>query len=236
MSKTMTSYERALIGNRPQTLPWEAILKISTEPLPASGLQGLMGYSGNQLVLNLDFQILGTDSQSEKFEESVSLTLDVDRPAWSAPKVSAASLTSIQDQLQTWRDTAEQWLSCQTMNPSVTAVYPQQVQINAGTFSGVRKGDEWLVANPAQFPSGLLGKEGAPQTLLAKVQSVTPYNAQLVVLAGPAQSAQPEWRAWPTETLVTEPNLQPTTNRTIPAKRSVKIAPKAPDALTMSPY
>ena len=237
MSKTMTSYERALIGNRPQTLPWEAILKISTEALPASGLQGLMGYSGNQLVLNLDFQILGTDSQSEKFEESVSLTLDVDRPAWSAPKVSAASLTNIQDQLQTWRDTAEQWLSCQTMNPSVTAVYPQQVQINAGTFSGVRKGDEWLVANPAQFPSGLLGKEGAPQTLLAKVQSVTPYNAQLVVLAGPAQSAQPEWRAWPTETLVTEPNLQSTSNRTIPAvKRSVKIVPKASDTLTMSPY
>ena len=236
MSKTMTSYERALIGNRPQTLPWEAILKIRTEAMPASGIQGIMGYSGNHLVLNLDFQILGTDSQSEKFEENVSLTIEVDRPAWSAPKVSAAGLTSIQDQLQTWRDTAEQWLSCQNMNPSVTAVYPQQVQINAGTFNGVRKGDEWLVANPAQFPSGLLGKEGAPQTLLAKVQSVTPYNAQLVVLAGPAQSAQPEWRAWPTETLVTEPNLQPTTNRTIPAKRSVKIVPKAPDTLTMSPY
>jgi len=237
MSKTMTSYERALIGNRPQTLPWEAILKISTESLPASGIQGLMGYSGNQLVLNLDFQILGNDSQSEKFEESVSLTIDVDRPAWSAPKVSAASLTSIQDQLQTWRDTAAQWLSCQNMNPSVTAVYPQQLQINAGTFSGVRKGDEWLVANPAQFPSGLLGKEGAPQTVLAKVQSVTPYNAQLVVLAGPAQAAQPEWRAWPTETLVTEPNLQPTINRTIPAvKRSVKIVSKTPDTLTMSPY
>jgi hypothetical protein len=59
----------------------------------------------------------------------------------------------------------------------------------------------------------------------------------LVVLAGPAQSAQPEWRAWPTETLVTEPNLQSTSNRTIPAvKRSVKIVPKASDTLTMSPY
>ena len=237
MSKTMTSYERALIGNRPQNLPWEAILKIRTEALPASGIQGLMGYSGNHLVLNLDFQILGTDSQREMFEESVSLTIEVDRPAWSEPKVTFASLTNIQDQLQTWRDTAEQWLSCQNINPSVMAVYPQQVQINAGTFTGVRKGDEWLVASPDQFPSGLLGKEGAPQTLLAKVQSVTPYNAQLVVLAGPAQAVQPEWRAWPTETLVSEPNLQPTPKRTIPAvKRSVKMAPIAPDTLTMSPY
>jgi hypothetical protein len=238
MSKSMTSYERALIGNRPQTLPWEAVLKIRTEALPASGIEGLMGYSGNNLVLNLDFQILGTESQSEKFEESVSLAIDVDRPAWSAPKVNTASLTSIQDQLQTWRDTAEQWLSCQIITPSVTAVFPQQLQINAGTFTGVRKGDEWLVASPAQFPSGLLGKEGAPQTLLAKVQSVTPYNAQLVVLAGPAQAVQPEWRAWPTETLLTEPNLQPTTKRTIPAaKRSVKMVPtNAPATLTMSPY
>ena len=237
MSKTMTSYERALIGNRPQTLPWEAVLKIRTEALPASGIEGLMGYSGNNLVLNLDFQILGTDSQREMFEDSVSLTIEVDRSAWSEPKVTFASLTNIQDQLQTWRDTAEQWLSCQNINPSVMAVYPQQVQINAGTFTGVRKGDEWLVASPDQFPSGLLGKEGAPQTLLAKVQSVTPYNAQLLVLAGPAQAVQPEWRAWPTETLVSEPNLQPTPKRTIPAvKRSVKMAPIAPDTLTMSPY
>jgi hypothetical protein len=116
-------------------------------------------------------------------------------------------------------------------------VNPQQVQINAGTFNGVRKGDEWLVASPDQFPSGLLGKDGAPQTLLAKVQSVTPYNAQLVVLAGPAQAVQPEWRAWPTETLATEPNLQPTTKRTTPSvKRSVKMPINAPDTLTMSPY
>jgi hypothetical protein len=65
MSKTMTSYERALIGNRPQKFPWEATLKIRTEALPGNGFEGLMGYSGNNLVLTLDFQIVGTESQSE---------------------------------------------------------------------------------------------------------------------------------------------------------------------------
>ena len=89
-----------------------------------------MGFSGNNLVLTLDFQIVGTESQSEKFEESISLNIAMDRPAWSAPKVTSESLLSVQDQLQTWRDKAEQWLSCQSINPSVTAVYPQQVQIN----------------------------------------------------------------------------------------------------------
>ena len=222
MSKSMTSYEQALIGNRPQVLPWEAILKIRTEALPANGFEGLMGLTGNSLILNLDFQIVGTDSQPEKFEESVSLSIDLDRPAWSAPKVSLGSLASLQDQLQTWRDTAEQWLSCQSINPSVAAVFPQQVQINAGALSGVRKGDEWLVANPSLFPAELMSKEGAPQTLLAQVQSVTPYNSQLVVLAGPAQAAQPNWRAWPTDTLIKEPSIVPSPSKAASNKRPVK--------------
>ena len=181
-----------------------------------------MGYTRNSLIVNLDFQIVGTDSQPEKFEESVSLYIEVDRPAWAAPKVSLSSLASLQDQFQTWRDTAEQWLSCQSINPSVAAVFPQQVQINAGALAGVRKGDEWLVANPARFPAELMGKEGAPQTLLAQVQSVTPYNSQLVVLAGPAQAVQPNWRAWPTDTLIKEPSIAPSQSRVAPAKRPVK--------------
>ena len=236
MSKTMTSYERALIGNRPQKFPWEATLKIRTEALTGNGFEGLMGYSGNNLVLTLDFQIVGTESQSEKFEESISLNISMDRPAWSAPKVTSDSLLSVQDQLQTWRDKAEQWLSCQSINPSVTAVFPQQVQINAGAVAGVRKGDEWLVASPARFPAELMGKEGAPQTLLAQVQSVTPYNSQLVVLAGPAQAAQPEWRAWPTDTLIKEPSVAPTPNKTVPTKRPVKATVGANANYNYSPY
>ena len=236
MSKTMSSYERALIGNRPQKFPWEAVLKIRTEALSASGLEGLMGLSGNNLVLKLDFQIVGTESQSEKFEESVSLAINVDRPAWSAPKLTSDSLASIQEQLQTWRATAEQWLACQSINPSVTAVYPQQVQINAGAAAGVRKGDEWLVASPARFPAELMGKEGAPQTLLAQVQSVTPYNSQLVILAGPAQAAQPEWRAWPTDTLIKEPSVAPSSNKTAPTKRPVKVTVGVNANYNYSPY
>ena len=237
MASTMTSYERALIGNRPATLPWQAHLKIRTTPLPASGIEGLMGHTGNTVVLNLDFQLIGTEVQDAKFEESTSLQIEVDRPAWSAPRLTTASMALVQEQLQTWRAAAEQWLSCQAITPTVTAVYSQQVQINAGALAGVRKGDEWLVANPARFPAELLGKDGAPQTLLAKVQAVTPYNAQLVVLAGPAQAAQADWRAWPTDTLVQEPNVAPNPQRTTaPAKRPLKTAANTNAGFVMTPY
>jgi hypothetical protein len=237
MSKNMTAYERALIGNRPAVLPWQALLKIRTVALPATGIEGLMGHTGNSFTLNLEFQLASNDGQVEKYEESVNLQLDVDRPAWSAPRLSQASLNLVQEQLQTWRAGAEQWLSCQPINPTVTAVYSQQLQIDAGALAGVRKGDELLVANPARFPKELLSKEGAPQTLLAQVQSVSAYNAQLVVLAGPAQAAQADWRAWPTDTLVKEPKDSPTAQTTsATAKRSVKTAANANASFVMNPY
>jgi hypothetical protein len=81
-----------------------------------------------------------------------------------------------------------------------------------------------------------MSKEGAPQTLLAKVQSVTPFNSQLVVLAGPVQSAQADWRAWPTDTLVKEPNLMPKPVTVTISKRAVKPVAKSDSAVAMTPY
>jgi hypothetical protein len=40
--------------------------------------------------------------------------------------------------------------------------------------------------------------------LLAKVETVLPYQSVLTIVAGPAQSAQAQWRAWPTEMLMKE--------------------------------
>lgn len=237
MSNKMSAYERALIGNRPDVLPWQATLKIRTASLAATGFEGMMGQPNNSVTLNLTFQLASNEGHVEKYEESASLQLEVSRPAWSAPSLTQASLNLVQQQLQTWRADAEQWLSCHAINPAVTAVNAQQLQINAGALAGVRKGDELLVANPARFPKELLSKEGAPQTLLAHVQSVTPYNSQLVVLAGPAQAVQADWRAWPTDTLVKEPKVAPTAQTpSATAKRSVKTAANANASFVMNPY
>jgi hypothetical protein len=109
--------------------------------------------------------------------------------------------------------------------------------MNAGVLSGVRKGDEWLLANPSHFPVELLGKEGAPQTLLAKVQAVTPHTAQLIVLAGPVQAVQADWRAWPTVTLIKESSSASASQRnTTITKRSLKTAANTNASFTLTPY
>ena len=236
MANSMTAYERALIGNRPDTLPWQAVLKVKTESVKASSLEAYLGAQNPASLLTLDFQLVGTDGQAVQFEDSATLNLAFERSSWAAPKMNVVSVTAIQDQLQAWRGAAEEWLNCQQINPVVTAAMGQLLEINAGALSGVRKGDEWLLANPARFPAELLSREGAPQTLLASVQSVTPYGSQLVVLAGPAQAVQANWRAWPTETLLKEPSVLPSARGAVPSKRPAK-APVSENAnFTLSPY
>jgi len=148
---------------------------------------------------------VGTEGQPAQLDQEATLQLQLERSSWSAPKLTAASVAKIQDQLLDWRNTAHDWLNCQALNPVVTSVSGQQLEINAGALSGVRKGDEWLIANPAQFPAELMSREGASQTLLATVQSVTPHGAKLTVVAGPAQAAQTNWRAWPAEKATLKP-------------------------------
>ena len=236
MSNNMTRYERALIGNRPDQLPWSAQLHVKTEPLEASGMAGLRGEKGSNFLVHMRLHVTGADGQNVAYEDSTSLGLEMEISAWSAPRLNINSMTALQNELLTMRSQAEEWLACQSVQPMVTAVASKQVEINAGSLAGVKKGDEWLVANPVRFPAELMGKEGAPQTLLAKVQSVTPFNSQLVVLAGPAQLAQAEWRAWPTDTLVKEPSVQPKSSTVTTSKRTTKPAANSSPAVVMTPF
>ena len=236
MSNTMSAYERALISSRPETLPWQAVLKVRTENVKASSLETYLGTQNPAAVMTLDFQLVGTEGQATQFEDSATLNLEFVRSSWSAPKMNAASVAAIEEQLQAWRLATQEWLSCQQINPVVTAAKGQQLEINAGALSGVKKGDEWLIANPERFPAELMSREGAPQTLLATVQAVTPFGSQLVVLAGPVQAVQANWRAWPTDTLVKEPSVLPSTRDAAPAKRPSKTTASASSNFTLSPY
>lgn len=232
MSNNMSRYERALLSNRPESLPWNAKLMVRTEQLDASGLAGLRGEKSPDMLVHFQLQVTGTEGQGLAYEDQTSFAIELETPAWSAPKFKMSSLTALQNEINVMRSQAEDWLACQTVHPVVTAAVAKQIEINAGSLAGVKKGDELLVANPTRFPAELMSKEGAPQTLLAQVQSVTPFNSQLVVLAGPAQLVQANWRAWPTETLVKEPQVQSPAVTT--SKRATKTL--TTPAIVMTPY
>jgi hypothetical protein len=209
MANTMTSYERMLTSNKPEQMPWHARFAMKTEMLPAPGLNGLNGAKGPGMAVNLLLQVSPREGQKGVFQEMVTLNLELEVDKWKAAKLSAESHAILAQQFEQWKSSIGQLVACEGITPTVTEVKPEFIRINAGSESGVRKGDEWLVADPAKFPSQLVGQDGASKMLLAKVDSVSPYHSVLTIVAGSAQSAEVQWRAWPTETLLKDPAVLP---------------------------
>jgi hypothetical protein len=212
MSKNITTYERELTSSKPEVMPWQARLAVKTELLNSKGQTGLFSFKSPSMLVTLLLQVTPRDGQKGLLQKSTTLKLAMDSEAWKQPQLKPDSYLALSEQFQAWQNDLSQLVACEPVTPSVTAVRTDTIVINAGSESGIRKGDEWLLADPRQFPSQLMDKNGASQTLLAQVENVSPYQAELTILAGPAQSVQKNWRAWPTETLVKEPANPPSGN------------------------
>ena len=212
MANSITPYELALTSNKPEIMPWQARLAVKSELLPSEGQGVLFGFKGTHVLVTLLLQVTPRDGQKGLLQKSTTLKLEIDSETWKQPKLNPESYLTLSEQFKTWKRELSQLVACEPVTPTVTAVRTDTIVINAGSESGIRKGDEWLLADPRKFPSQLMDKNGASQTLLAQVENVSPYQAELTILAGPAQSVQKNWRAWPTETLVKEPANPPSGN------------------------
>ena len=87
-------------------------------------------------------------------------------------------------------------LNCRAVTAEVTQANGALLRINAGSVAGVRVGDEWFLADGQNFPQRILERGMPSQTVLAKVQYVGPFDAQLRAVAGPGPSVQRNWSAW----------------------------------------
>ena len=212
MANSITPYELALTSNKPEVMPWQARLAVKSELLPSEGQGALFGFKGTHILVTLLLQVTPRDGQKGLLQKSTTLKLEIDSETWKQPKLKPESYLALSEQFQAWKRELSQLVACEPVIPTVTAVRTDTIVINAGSESGIRKGDEWLLADPRKFPSQLMDKNGASQTLLAQVENASPYQAELTILAGPAQSVQKNWRAWPTETLVKEPANPPSGN------------------------
>ena len=213
MANSMTAYERALTSNKPDVMPWQARLAVKSELLlTTDGPGSLFGAKGPRMMVTLLLQVTPRDGQKGILQEARTLQLELDSEAWKQPKLTPESYATLSQQFKFWKGAVSQLVACEPLTPLVTAVRSETIVINAGSESGIRKGDEWLIADPLKFPSQLMGKDGASKTLLAQVENVSAFQSELTILAGPSQSVQKNWRAWPAETLVKEPANPPSGN------------------------
>ena len=198
--KLVSSYEQALTRNTPPQLPWAALLRVSAQTQELKAWEKIAGRSPHQAKITMELSVQGANGQNKQFQASQSLQLSLKNSDWASTSLDDAGAAQLQQVGRLWGERLDQWMGCDPLQPQVTQRRANQVQINAGGLAGVRPGDEWLLADPKNFPSQVVGPSSAA-LLLAKVVEVTPHHAQLAVLAGPADAVQPHWRAWPAESL-----------------------------------
>ncbi len=205
-----SAYERFLTGAGNEMLvPWNARVRIS----PASGgavnsmlgsaLPSALAWAGLQplraLPVQVHFTVQAPGQSAIGWQASAELVLHAEPQRWGPYRLSSGSQAALSALVQGWAKTLSVRLACEPLRPEVLHVQGKNLQINAGSLAGVRAGDEWLLADRQRFPGQLLDPGVAGQTVLARVQQVSPLQASLQVVAGPAASVQARWQAWPSE-------------------------------------
>lgn len=180
-----STYEQALLGRGEQHVPWRMALRIE----PAN-----VGYGGGATVAlrwdvsrRLDRVVLHQQLQTLSFEAMP--------PGNTLERLSPVMTEQLQHLLQTFAQTLESKLACIPPQFEVLNLQSDRLRIAGGQTSGLRVGDQLVVADRQKIPARTLEPRALDQLALAEVQSVSGYYAELKQIAGPKLAGVAQWVA-----------------------------------------
>ena len=219
-SAKRSSYEQALLGSGLDDLPWRLEISVKPFPKPESGLLDRVGGStkagdevsaGNgrspqrylwpsaapvTVALDLELRLYARNQSRPVLKSSSKATLEAQDNNWGVQQLSTSSRTLVLQQAENWSLELFKTLVCLPVAGEVTQAHSKQFRINLGASSGLRVGDNFLLADTGTVPQRILEAGNAGQTVMAKVHYVGPHYAQLVPSAGPGEKVQARWAAW----------------------------------------
>ena len=204
-----TAYQQALLGTAADDAPWQLTVQVTpARKLPpetgadpaVSARKPVLARLLDEPLLQLQVQLRMTLSARNEsrpvMQSTVTLGLQATADNWALPHLQDASRQLVEQQVSKWSQELQAVLNCRAVTAEVTQANGTLLRINAGSVAGVRVGDEWFLADGQNFPQRILERGIPSQTVLAKVQYVGPFDAQLRAVAGPAPSVQRNWSAW----------------------------------------
>jgi hypothetical protein len=208
-----SSYEQALLGSSLDTTPWQLELQAklvaasaatpSLAIAPAAIKSGTVAdtevspsaeYKG--MAVQLRMVLTARQQKKPVLQSETTLPLKATVDNWGAPGISTNTREQMAGQMQLWRAELERHLGCLPVVADVVQAGGAQLQINVGSAAGVQVGDEWILANDQNAVQRALEPGVVDQTVLAQVQSVGAYHAELRAIAGNKQNVQASWTAW----------------------------------------
>jgi hypothetical protein len=206
LANAMTSYERTLAGSPGGAQPWQVSLQASSRLLQVPRKANWLG-SDPWVQIRMSLRLTPMDRNAKPQELQSDMQFPLEGSDWAPAALGPASVATIRLQLETWRQALNEWLLCEPLHIRVTQSQNLTMTINMGRLAGVNVGDEWLIAHPSQFPQHMLEAGAMQQTLLARTTSVGVNTASLTLLAGSVPGSLTNWRAWPVDGLMNDPDL-----------------------------
>jgi len=180
-------YEQALLSRGEQHIPWRLSLRL--EP-------GQDAYGTTNAVL-LRWDVSRRLDRVVLLQQQQSLNIELPEPSGVPQRLSSAMQEQLQFLLQSFAHSLETKLSCIPPQFEVLTAATHSLRIAGGEMSGLRVGDQLVVADRHKLPARILEGKALDQLALAEVQSVSGYYAELKQIAGPKLSGAAQWVAVP---------------------------------------
>lgn len=180
-------YEQALLSRGEQHIPWRLTLRL--EP-------GQEAYGTTNAVL-LRWDVSRRLDRVVLHQQQQSLNIELPELSGVPQRLSSSMQEQLQFLLQSFAHSLETKLACIPPQFEVLTAATHSLRIAGGEMSGLRVGDQLVVADRHKLPSRILEGKALDQLALAEVQSVSGYYAELKQIAGPKLSGAAQWVAVP---------------------------------------
>ena len=183
------TYERLIYGQGEESVQWSLQLTV----LPAR----VNLNTGDHPAFILAWQVQSGPNKPVWFGAQ-NLLFGVTIPkSYGTPKLDVDTLSSIEMTVNNMAKELDRQLACDPQSFAVEKNEDGQLVLHAGKTSGLRVGDQIVLADARLLPGRAIESGALDAAVLAEVKSVTDYQAEIRQVAGKKQTFQGGWVAWP---------------------------------------
>lgn len=182
------TYDRLQYGQGEEHVQWHA--QLSVTPVP------LAGVSDDYAAFGLTLQVNGPSQRHAWFVAEEVVVPSLPTQAYGTPKMDTDTNAAIARAVTAMAAKLEKQLACEPQT-FVVEQTKGRLTLKAGANAGLRVGDKLMIADPSVLPRHTLESGALDAAVLAEVQSVTPYSAEIKQVAGRKQKFNGAWVAWP---------------------------------------
>lgn len=209
----LTPYQRALWGAVDSQVGWRAQWRIQVHPVVQTDeVPGAVRWLSNmdwsrvaaqtvKLVLRLEVSRESQRPQGATSQVVWSAERDIvgrmESTDWTAPRLTPQTQEDLAALAAEWAGKLDKLTQCDPLQYDVIAFDQGGMRINGGTNAGVQIGDRVVVMDAATVPSQVWDQGSLERVMIARVEKVDAYGAQLKALAGRAPQGDGRWVALP---------------------------------------